>query len=197
METQATQQVNNWPITGRKPPTYSTCSPLFFLSGGGVVLPPCRFPPRRRSPFSSAAPSAASKVPPRSARATFGILVEGGPASGEIRPSSALVGDGERETSGDFLFLDSDGALDDREVDELEDFDVEELEELLEWLLSLDEEDEELDDLDELDFSLGDFEPDLWREGDFSLSFFSSLLASSLAFLGSLDLRGSLDLAST
>ena len=162
-----------------------------------MVLPPCLFPPRRLSPFSSAAPSAASKVEPRSGLATLGILVEGGPASGEIRPSSALVGDGERDTSGDFLFLDSDGALDDLEVDELEDFEVEELEELLEWLLSLDEEDEELDDLDELDFSLGDLEPDLWREGDFSLSFFSSLPASSLAFLGSLDLRGSLDLAST
>ena len=133
--------------------------------------------------------------------ATLGIRPRGGAggAWGETRPSS-LVGEGDRDTSGLFLFLEDASDFDDEVEDE--DFEegfeeVDKVEELpdLWWLLD----DEELLDLD-LDSLEEEEEPEDFLEGDLSLSFsfLSSLstLGSSLAFLGSLDLRGSLDLDS-
>ena len=107
------------------------------------------------------------------------------------------MGEGDRDTSGLFLFLEEASDLDEEVEDEdfEEGFEVElELDPDLWWLLD----DEELLDFDLVsDLSLEE-EPEDFLEGDFSLSFFSSLAAAgpSLAFLGSLDLRGSLDLAS-
>ena len=111
------------------------------------------------------------------------------------------MGEGERDTSfsGDFLFRDSEDF--EEELDELvlELEDLEELElELDLWFLSLDEEEDELD-LAVLEDEEDEEDPLDFRDGDFSLSFFSSLTlaaSSSLALvLGSLDFLGSLDLA--
>ena len=163
------------------------------LSGPGLLLPRAFF-------FSSTWPSASPKLAPGAwfVLATLGIRPRGGAggAWGETRPST-LVGEGDRETSGLFLFLEEASDLDEEVEDEdfEEGFEVEvELDPDLWWLLD----DEELPDFDlDSDLSLEE-EPEDFLEGDFSLSFFSSLGAGgpSLAFLGSLDLRGSLDLDS-